>query len=76
MSENGPRTDPRTTARPGPPPARRGVLAAGAGAGALALLGVPAPAAAARSAPATAPATAPPDGSATPADLAPYASYW
>ncbi|GHI87007.1 endo-beta-N-acetylglucosaminidase [Streptomyces xanthophaeus] len=76
MSENGPRIDPRTTARPGPPPARRGVLAAGAGAGALALLGVPARAAAAGSAPATAPATAPPDGSAAPADLAPYASYW
>lgn len=83
MSENDNGVDPRTTAAgacppPAPPrPARRGVLAAGAGAGAAALLGTPALTPAASAAPAlTLAAPAAPPAAATPADLAPYASYW
>lgn len=53
------------------PPTRRGVLAAGAGAGAAALLGAAGTATRAQAAQAV-PAPVP----GTPADLAPYASYW
>ncbi|MEU9178792.1 endo-beta-N-acetylglucosaminidase [Streptomyces sp. NPDC048550] len=56
------------------PPTRRGVLAAGAGAGAAALLGA-AGATTRTQAAATAPGTRA-GAAASPADLAPYASYW
>ncbi|MGW0365134.1 endo-beta-N-acetylglucosaminidase [Streptomyces sp. NPDC002990] len=83
MSETDHGAEPRTAARPrtagaptararsgpaAPGPSRRGVLAAGAGAGAAALLGAPGASACA--------AEVPPAGSTSPADLAPYASYW
>ncbi|MFI8276131.1 endo-beta-N-acetylglucosaminidase [Streptomyces sp. NPDC085929] len=56
------------------PPTRRGVLAAGAGAGAAALLGAAGATTRAQAA-ATAPGTRA-GAAASPADLAPYASYW
>ncbi|MFF1341448.1 endo-beta-N-acetylglucosaminidase [Streptomyces sp. NPDC058290] len=56
------------------PPTRRGVLAAGAGAGAAALLGAAGATTRAQAA-ATAPGTRA-GTAASPADLAPYASYW
>ncbi|MET9324354.1 endo-beta-N-acetylglucosaminidase [Streptomyces sp. NPDC003038] len=76
MSETDNGVDPRTTARAstGPAarrPSRRGVLAAGTGAGAAALLGAPGAGASASAA-----GVRPPAGLTTPADLAPYASYW
>lgn len=92
MSETGNGADPRTarslrTAPPAPPapappmrpartapPTRRGVLAAGAGAGAAALLGAAGATTRAQAA-ATAPGTRA-GAAASPADLAPYASYW